>query len=184
MTKYERAPWLPLIAASILASCTVGPGVQLSTAPTPDTSGSVRPPTPTQVSDRPIDRSIAPISASQPGEEAEDILAACNIGDQIPIAKVTGMGKIPSASELRRYVPLTGREPQLKEAGPAWVITIHADVPQPGSPELWTDPTCVVTADEAGYYATGPVTDLTTGELLQPEQPKDPPSFRVPPLAP
>lgn len=112
------------------------------------------------------------------------MLAKCNVGVQILLDRVTGMGKVPMASDLARYVPLTGREPQLKEAGAAWVVTIHADLPQPGSTELWTDPTCVVTESEAGYYATGPVTDLATGKTTLPEKPASQPEFRVPPLAP
>lgn len=111
-------------------------------------------------------------------------MAKCNIGEQLPIDAVTGMGELNAASDLPKFVPFTGREPQLKDGGPVWVVTVHADVRQPGSPEVWTDPTCVVTAGEAGYYATGPVTDLETGKTLQPEKPAIQPDRRVPPLAP
>ena len=82
------------------------------------------------------------------------------------------------------YVPLTGREPQLAEAGPAWIVTVHHDFPQPGSTELWTDPTCVVTEQDFGWYATGPVTDTATGKVIHPKVPTQPPDRVVPPLAP
>jgi hypothetical protein len=132
----------------------------------------------------PIDESLTAVSASRPGDEAARVLGTCNIGEQIPLERVTGMGKIASAADLARYVPLTGRERQLKESGPAWVVTVNAEVPQPGSTELWFNPTCVVTDGDAGYYATGPVTDLSTGKTMLPEKPPNPPEFRVPPLVP
>jgi hypothetical protein len=132
----------------------------------------------------PIDASIAAVSATKEGAEAAAVLAKCNIGEQIPLDHVTGMGKIADASKLAVYVPLTGREPQLKETGPAWIVMVADEVRQPGSTEVWTNPTCVVTAGEAGYYATGPVTDLATGKILQPEAPSRAPELRVPPLAP
>ena len=54
----------------------------------------------------------------------------------------------------------------------------------PGSSEVWTDPTCVVTENDSGYFATGPVTNTATGKVLQPEAPAVPPDRTVPPLAP
>lgn len=173
------------LASVILVACSRGAG-----APTePGASATAQPASVTSPTAEPtaalaIDASIAPISASKPGAEAAAVLARCNVGEQIAIDKVTGMGKIASASDLARYVPLTGREPQLKEGGPAWIVTVAAELPQPGSTELWVDPTCVVTDGDAGYFATGPVKDLATGTTMTPEKPATPPDLRVPPLAP
>jgi hypothetical protein len=127
---------------------------------------------------------IIAVSASKPGAAAQAVLGKCNIGDQIELKNVTGMGMIASPKDLPRYVPLTGREPQLVEAGPAWIVTVHAKIPQPGSSELWTDPTCVVTGEESGWFATGVVTDTATGKVTRPEAPVQQPDLSVPPLLP
>lgn len=182
----RKALYVACILASVaLVACSRGPGAPTSpdASTTAQAAFSVSPtvdPTPALA----VDTSIEPVSASKPGAEAAAVLARCNVGEQISIGKVTGMGKIPSASDLVRYVPLTGREPQLKETGPAWIVTVAAELPQPGSTELWINPTCVVTDSDAGYFATGPVEDLATGKTMTPEEPATPPDLRVPPLAP
>src|SRR5690348_10646890 len=58
---------------------------------------------------------LVAVSASHPSAEAADVLAKCRIGEFIPINEVTGMAKLPTASDLTHYVPLTGREALLKE---------------------------------------------------------------------
>ena len=68
--------------------------------------------------------------------------------------EVAGMGKVAAAKDLTRYVPLTGREPQLKEFGPAWVVTVHANMRQPASSELWIDPD--LRGHSNRYLATSP----------------------------
>jgi hypothetical protein len=127
--------------------------------------------------------SFAPVSATKPAAEAAAALAACHIGDLVPISNVSGMAQIASAADLVRYVPLTGREPQPKASGPAWIIQIHGDVQQMGG-EVWTNPTCIVTSSESGYVATGPVTNTATGKTITPEAPKTPPDRPLPSLAP
>lgn len=127
---------------------------------------------------------IVAVSASKPGAAAQAVLDKCGIGDQIELSQVTGMGMIALPKDLAHYVPLTGREPQLAESGPAWIVTVHADSPQPGGSEVWTDPTCVVTGEESGWWATGPVTDTATGMVKQPKAPVQRPDRSIPPLAP
>lgn len=176
-----------LVLAS-LAGCTARPASD-STAVTAATATTTKSPlssagvTASPVLDLPIDPSITPVSAKAPGGEAGEVLSECNIGDQILLSRVTGMGRIDSAGDLVRYVPLTGREPQLRDRGPAWIVTIDAEIPQPGSSEVWIDPTCVVTSSGSGYFATGPVKDASSGRITLPEAPATPPVFRVPPLA-
>jgi hypothetical protein len=126
---------------------------------------------------------VTPVSASKPSAGAADAFAKCHVGDMILLSRVSGMGLVASARNLAHYVPLTRREPQLKEDGPAWVIQIRGDVPQPGG-EVWTDPTCVVTQSEFGYFATGPVRNTATGKVVMPEQLATPPDAKLPPLAP
>ena len=132
----------------------------------------------------PVDSTIRPVSGSSPSPAAADAMAKCNVGTQIPVAEVTGMGQLPDASRLPHYVPLTGREPQLKQGGPVWVVTVQAEIPQPGSGEVWIDPTCIVTPSDAGWFATGPVYNTRTKQTLLPEVPPIQPDLRVPPLEP
>jgi hypothetical protein len=133
---------------------------------------------------------LVAVSASRPGAEAADALAKCRIGEFIPINEVAGMAKLPAAGDLTHYVPLTGREPLLKEPGPIWVIQIKGDVPQHGggspSPggEIWTNPICFATNSDGGFLATGPVTNLTTGKTTQPEPPAVVVDRTLPSLAP
>jgi hypothetical protein len=131
----------------------------------------------------PIDLSLDAVSASAPTTKAASVLAACHVGDMITIDKVSGMAELPSAVDLPHFVPVTGREPQLKASGTVWVVQIRGDVQQRGN-EIWTDPTCVVTSDDAGYFATGPVTNTATGKTIQPEAPPTPPDRALPSLAP
>jgi hypothetical protein len=111
------------------------------------------------------------------------VFGKCHIGEAIPIDEIAGMAKLPAVSDLTHYVGLTGREPQLKEPGPVWVIQIKGDVPQLNG-EIWTDPICFVSNSDFGYFATGPITNPTTGKTTQPEAPAVAPDRKLPPLAP
>ena len=175
------------VAALLAAAASCAPSAGEPRAPTPSTASQqivAQASTASGDVSLPVDPAVQPVSATNPGPEAAEVLAKCHIGDQIPIDRVTGMGKVSAASELDRYVPLTGREPQLRESGPAWVVTIDAAVPQPGSSETWIDPTCVVTGGDSGYFATGLVEDAVTGKAIPAEAPARSPEVRVPPLAP
>lgn len=123
------------------------------------------------------------VSATKPTAAAAAAMARCHIGELIPITSVSGMAELANAADLVRYVPLTGREPQLRASGPVWVIQVRSDLQQQGN-EIWTNPTCVVTSDDAGYFATGPVTNTATGKTMTPEAPKTPPDRSLPSLAP
>ena len=110
---------------------------------------------------------LVAVSASHPGAEAAGIFRICRVRDLIPIDEVAGMAKLPAAGDLPHYVPLTGREPQLKQPGPLWVIQIDGALtqyngasPSPGG-AIWTNPICFVTTSDFGFMATGPITDPT-----------------------
>ena len=171
------ARWLAHASgALILAACTAGSGAVVSTAPEPTPSSSMAavPTLPTG--------DVAPVSISEPSEGAKDAFAKCHVGDQYAIEQVAGMGQVPSTKDLFHYVPLTGREPEFKIEGPAWVIQFGGDLPmRTGS---WTDPTCIVTADYFGFYATGPTKDYGSDKVVMPERPPIPPDRSLPPLLP
>ena len=170
-----------LVTVTVVAGCTAEMPMTTDSASsaTATSSESVT----TSFNGLPIPADIAPVSASNPGPEAGAVLARCQIGDTVLMEEVAGMGKVPAAKDLTTFVPLTGREPQLKGSGPAWVVQIHGDVLQRGG-EIWTDPTCVVTTNDSGYYATGPVKSTATGRVVMPEAPANAPTRGLPPLAP
>ena len=171
------SPWSLLIAGAILlGACTVA-GAPVSSTPKPTATESIAPMSPLATGDSPT------VSISNPGPGAKDAFEKCHIGDIIPIQRVAGMGQVPAAKDLLHYVPLTGREPQVKEESPAWVIQIRGEVQQRGS-EIWIDPTCIVTEGDFGFYATGPVKNASTGEVLEPEPPPTPPDRTLRPLVP
>jgi len=169
----------------VTALAILAPLVLVACAPREILATSHPPPSPAPaVSAAPTaDSSVAPISISHPAPGAARALAACHVGDQFSTAQVVGAGEIAPAGDVWHYVPLTGREPILATAGPAWVIQLRAAVPQPGGGGVWTDPTCIVTNEDAGFLATGPVTD-DGGTVHQPPAPTRLPDRRLPPLAP
>ena len=160
----------------MLAACTAGSGAVVSTAPEPtaESSMAVAPTLPSG--------DVAAVSISKPSEGATDALAKCQVGDQVSVEPVAGMGQVPSTKDLFLYVPLTGREPEFKIEGPAWVIQFRGDIPMRTGP--WTDPTCIVTADYFGFYATGPTRDYGSDKVVMPERPAIPPDRSLPPLLP
>jgi hypothetical protein len=183
----ELALWIVVAAGSLIVAACSSPSAIASPSGVSATPG-VSPTEPRGTTNQTVEPGleVAAVSVSNPGAEAADVFSKCHIGDtdMILFKRVTGMGRLPAASDLPHFVPLTGREPQLKETGPVWVVTVHADIPQPGSSEVWTDPTCVVTDREFGWFATGPITDTATGKVTQPEQPAQLPDRVLPTLAP
>jgi hypothetical protein len=179
MTRTVTTLWL--VAIGTLLACTQT-GAPVATTPQPTASATLGSPDTSAPPGYGAD--IQPVSASKPGPEAADVMSKCHVGDgdSVSLKQVTGMGKIASAADLPHYVPLTGREPQLKDPGPAWVIQVKGDIPQKNG-EVWTDPTCVVTSSIFGYFGTGP-TKLPNGDVVAPEPPALQPDRTVPPLAP
>lgn len=167
---------LSIVGVILIAACTAT-GAPASSTPEPTATASIAPIPTSTTGDLP------PVSISNPSPGAKDAFEKCHIGDMILIDKVGGMGQVPSAKDLPHYVPLPGRVPQLKEESPAWVIQIKGEVQQFGN-EIWIDPTCIVTANDFGFYATGPVKNTETGDVIKPETPSNPPDRTLPPLVP
>ncbi|OGN87045.1 MAG: hypothetical protein A2X23_11670 [Chloroflexi bacterium GWC2_73_18] len=163
----------PTPTPTVGASSTATPTVGASVTATP-TAG------PTSL---PVDQAIAPVSRSSPNPEAAEVIRLC-LNETIPIERIERMGLVPSARDLPRYVPLTGREPWIKTDEPAWVVQFRGEIPMLLSGEVWTDPICLVIGGEPGYVGTGPVRNLTTGALHTPEPPASPPDRALPTLAP
>ena len=131
---------------------------------------------------RPVDPSIQPVSRSSPGPDAQAALDACNVAT-LGDGTIAGMGLVPEANQVRNYAPLTGREPELQSAAPAWMIQFSGDIPQLLAGEVWRDPICVVIDGSPGWYATGDVI-VSSGAVVSPEPIADPPIYSLPSLAP
>lgn len=175
---------LAVLSLSLTALACVAPtGLVLESGAAPSPTQPARSAAPASQTASTTSGELVAISGSAPSAGAADAMAKCHIGDMIPMSEVSGMAQLSAAGEITHYVPLTGREPQLRETGPVWVIQIHGDVQEPGG-EIWTDPTCVVTRSDVGYFATGPVTKVATGSVLLPEAPATPPDRELPTLAP
>jgi hypothetical protein len=172
----------PITFAALLSACSA------SLAPVTTTPEPTSLPSPSLiVSDSlPVAPGITGVSLSKLSPDAQAVFAACHLGDhdQIPIAKVRGVGVIASMKDILHYVPLTGREPQLASRGPVWIVTVHYDMFTPGGPDVMVDPTCIVTGDEAFWYATGGSRNSATGKVTPPESPANAPDRAVPSLAP
>jgi hypothetical protein len=160
----------------MLAACTAGGGAVVTTIPEPKPTPSmaVVPTLPTG--------DLAPVSISKPSPGAKDAFAKCHVGDQYAMEQVAAMAQVPSARDLFHYVPLTGREPEFKSDSPAWVIQFRGDIPMRFG--LWTDPVCIVTPDDFGFYAAGPSKDYGSDSVETPEPPPTPPDRSLPPLIP
>ena len=185
MNNRSSLPVLAIVALSFTGIACVAPAdlVLESGAAPSQTIRPTRSAAPASQAGPTTSADLVAISASAPSAGAADAIAKCHIGDMIPISEVSGMAQLSTASEITHYVPLTGREPQLRETGPVWVLQIRGDVQEPGG-EIWTDPTCIVTQSDYGYVATGPVKTVATGSVLLPEAPATPPDRVLPTLAP
>lgn len=124
-------------------------------------------------------------SVAHPTPEEVEILGKCQVGGDLAIApnQVTGMAKLSDGSEITHFIPLSGREPQLNDPEPVWLLTVHGDIPQFGG-EVWVDPSCVVTRQTFGYFATGAIRNKETGAETTPLPPVSQPDRSLPPPAP
>jgi hypothetical protein len=161
-----------------IAACTAPIGV----VPSPDVSAVASSPPVAQPTADDIPAGVLQVgSVLRPTPEQAEVLVKCQVGDGMPIdpKQVIGMAELADGAEITHFVPLSGREPQLKDPDPVWVVQVSGEIPQLGG-EVWVDPTCVVTRDVFGYFATGPVRNPDSGEQTSPEPPRDAPDRVLP----
>lgn len=179
-----RTRSLILVASTILiaAACaTLEPGAPATRGPTrasPDVQAAASD-APGGVAQQPpaapVDTTLTPVSRSNPGPEAQAAIDACNLDP----TRISGMAKLGDAAELPQYVRLTGKEPELREHKPVWVITYSGRFT---IRTIWAeDPTCVVLDGEPILFLTG---DYGRGDSVQHPLPVHDPPFSLPPLAP
>jgi hypothetical protein len=164
------------VAAWLVSGCTA------ATPSVPTSSGS------SPVDSRPIAPDIAPVSQSNPGPDAQVALDACLITDSthrlastLGVGIVEGMGEVVPAHDVSLYVPLTGREPEVRTDAPAWVIATRGVVTIPFG-DTMRNPTCVVVEGRATWF----VTDASSldGDWVTAAPLPLPPTYRLPPLGP
>lgn len=191
-SRSDRLKRLVLEIGVICVGVGVGCGAPIaSRTPSAEPSPSIRPttaaatdaPTPSAwlpSSALPVDPAIDPISRSSPSAEAEAAMEACNVAG-IGIDAISGMGLLDAATHARTYAPLTGREPELMNDSPAWMIQFKGEVPMPlHQYEVWIDPICIVIDGASHWYATGPVAG--PHGTVPPLPVDDAPTLSLPPL--
>jgi hypothetical protein len=130
----------------------------------------------------PVDPSITPISIKHHSAEAEAAFEACSIA-QYAYQSVAGMGELPSAADMSKYAPFSGKEPQLGLPGPVWLVQFKGKIPMPKEGEVWIDPVCFKATDDHGFFAVNGVKDAT-GTFLTPLPAAIAPSYSLPLLLP
>lgn len=130
----------------------------------------------------PVDPSITPISIKNHSADAEKAFVACSLA-QYGYESVAGMGLIPSAADLPKYAPFTGKEPQLQLPGPVWLVQFKGDIPMPKSGETWVDPVCIRADGDQGYFAVNGVKDAN-GKFIAPLPAETAPTLSLPALQP
>lgn len=178
---------LGCLVATALAGCSVASEQQQATTATDTTRGGNDTPIATAplrgFMGRPVDSTIAAVSATQPTADAAEVLALCQVGEA-QLMDVAGMGLVPSARDLPKYVRLVGVEPELQTDSAAWVVAFEGELAQPMSHEVWVDATCIVIEGVAGFYATGGARDVGSDVLVTPPPVSPEPSLALPPLRP
>jgi hypothetical protein len=107
----------------------------------------------TATSPAPVDRSLVAVSLSHLTAEEQSALDACNVGSfDFSVDKISGIARIPHATDVTRYVPLTGREPELKTDEAVWVIAFSGDLRVPRRTVTARDPVCVVVGGEGVLF--------------------------------
>jgi hypothetical protein len=95
-------------------------------------------------------------------------------------SEVVGMAKLPSARNVGKYAPVTGREPELQGDDPVWVAVIRGRVTlRDGS--VAVDPTCVFDGVQRQLFITG---DRIVGGVAITPMPATTPTLALPPLLP
>jgi hypothetical protein len=126
----------------------------------------------------PVDPALTPVSRSNPGPEAKAALELCVRPDEL--ALVVGMALLPSAREVGRYMLSNGKEPELQDDAPVWLVQLEGPVTYRFGTVF--HPTCMVKKGEPTLFmAYGGSQD---GATWTPPVDFTPATRALPPLAP
>ena len=177
----------PLVTALLLVACTDGAGAAPSVSPgdglvagnSAPASASSPAPRPTALAQLPVDSSIAPVSESEPPADAAAAMQDCYV-DYFGVATISGMGLVPHARDIGKYIPVRGQEPELATDDPAWAITFAGKVTLPRGLGWTVDPACVVVDGERYFYIVG---ERGNGSVSKTPRPfANPPTMALPAL--
>lgn len=149
-----------------------------SAGPCPAPSASPAP-TADPVDALPLDPAVKPVSISNANADEQRAMDMC-ISFSFTTDDVVGMGKIPHARDAYKYVPLTGREPDLKNDLPVWIVAFKGILRMPRGGELAIDPICLLTELEPGPMFMLPWGTVGHPDSLEHLERK----YRLPPLLP
>lgn len=182
MRRLTRGWLMAAVSVMVVAACSsLTPGAPSASLSLPSPSGGG---SGIGYGGRPIDTTLTPVSASSPGPDAARVLDFCQVS-QNDRGNVAGIAKLPHATDVYRYVDLSGKEPGLQGTDPTWVVQFKGVITQPMSGEAWVDPVCVVNSEDSGFYASGPVLDINTHAVkATPMPPSKPATMALPTLAP
>ena len=170
------------LVGALAAACSVQPGSIGASASGP--AATVSPTAAaTGYGGRPIDPSLAPVSASHPSAAAAAALESCGVPSPYPINQVVGMALISRARDLPRYVGLPDFQWEIQNDDPAWVIQFQGPIAQPLISQTWTDPICVrfkAKSVNSGFFAAQPAMPVPGITPV----PGIAPTLALPPLAP
>jgi hypothetical protein len=138
-----------------------------------------------------VDSSIAPVSLSHPSAAARKVLDRCGVGWIGGTLQIVGMGLVPHARDLPKYVRIPAYDIEIQNDDPMWVVEFQGEMPQTlhASPAgsgptdvAWVDPICIVSAHDSGFLGVGPL-KMSDGSVVQP-LPAAPPIRSLPPPLP
>lgn len=98
-------------------------------------------------SDQAVTSDVRPIALSSLTGAAAEAMALCGVEEHKDL--VTGAGEVLHARDLPKYVPLSGKEPEIQTDEPAYAVTFEGVIRLPvrGMPVPYIDQvnaTCVV----------------------------------------
>jgi hypothetical protein len=197
LTRAMRTPRDPLVVllGLVTAAC-----VGALPAPTPRLSGDASGGTetvrvtneeapgsaPSAGSSFAVDSRVEPISLANPPAAAATAFEICRVGDWVARygpEVISGAGRIDRARDAVRYVPLTGREPEIQTDDPAWIIQFRGEIRVDWS-LVFTDPVCIVVDGTGGFHGTGPVRVVGTDAVITPQPVAFLPDLALPPPLP
>lgn len=126
----------------------------------------------------PVDIALSAVSRSNPSVAAKAALDLCVRPGEMSL--VVGMALLPSARDVGKYMLSSGRDPELQDDTPVWLVQLKGEVTYRSGTVF--HPTCMVKdGDRSIYAAYGGRQDGTT---WYPPDDFVPPVLALPPLAP
>lgn len=172
--------------ALLLGACSApigATGDQTSQPPVaPAPSSSKGETTPGSTASLPVDPNLTAVSRSNPGAEAEQVLALCGVKPDDP--RIVGMARLPTAADIPRYAPVVGPE-LARDYKVVWLVQLQGNFTPPtraGSPRTYPDPTCANYDGESIFYGTHGSKEQD--KFRPAPEPAEAPSAALPPMTP